>query len=172
MERISVVVPVFNAADRVSRAVASAVMLEGVKEVILVEDGSNDSSWQVCEEIKKRYSSVRLFRHPGGLNRGAGASRNLGVSRSTGDFVAFLDADDRYLPDRFEQDLQILVDDPSIDGVYSAIRNEYESEKLRELWLSQRRPEFLTLSQPVPPAELLLVLFGLHPTVFGGFCTD
>jgi glycosyltransferase involved in cell wall biosynthesis len=169
---ISVIIPVFNAAERVGRAVASAATLKGVREVILVEDGSSDHSLHACKELARQYGLVRLVRHPHGLNQGAGASRNLGVSVSTSRFVAFLDADDRYLPNRFDSDLPILLDDDTIDGVYSAIRNEYESDALRELWLSQQRPEFLSLSRAVPPEELIFVLFGFHPTATGGFCTD
>jgi glycosyltransferase involved in cell wall biosynthesis len=169
---VSVIVPVYNVAERLAASVSSALILPQVREVILVEDGSTDESVAICRELEAKHSAVKIVTHPNGENRGAGASRNLGVKHATCPFIAFLDADDRYLPNRFEDDLPILAADPTVDGVYGAIANEYESNELRQQWLAQRRPEFLTVSEAVPPDELLYVLLGTHRTVKGGFCTD
>jgi len=81
---------------------------EYVHEVILAEDGSSDNSLVVCTALAEANPKVKLFRHPDGKNRGAGATRNLGVLNAQCDLIAFLDADDIYLPKRFNQPVSVL----------------------------------------------------------------
>ena len=170
--QVSVITPVYNAARWVRRAVESAVALPQVGEVILVEDGSLDDALEVCRQLAAAYPTVRVVQHPDGGNHGAGASRNLGIENAQFPFVAFLDADDWYLPHRFREDARILMDDPSIDGVYNALGNHYESEDLHKQWLTLGRSEFLTVTAPVPPEELIFVLLWAHPSVTGEFHTN
>lgn len=170
--QVSVITPVYNAARYVRKAVESAVSLPEVGEVILIDDAGPDNAWEVCQQLAAEYPKVRLLRHPDGKNHGAGASRNLGIREASCPFVAFLDADDWYLPNRFAADTRILGQEDSIDGVYNALGNYYESEDLRQMWLSQGRPEVLTMSAEVSPEELPLVLLQNHPTVSGEFSTD
>ena len=98
---VSVVIPVYQAAAFVEQAVESALAQPETGEVLLVEDGSGDGSLAECERLAAGDGRVRLLRHPNGENRGAGASRNLGIEQSTCPLVAFLDADDYYLLGRF-----------------------------------------------------------------------
>ncbi|PKV63222.1 glycosyltransferase family 2 protein [Pontibacter ramchanderi] len=100
--RVSVIIPVYNAAKFVTKSVESAVHLKEVGEILLIEDNSPDNALEICLQLQKMYDKVRLFRHPNGENRGAGASRNLGISYAQYDYIAFLDADDWYLPNRFD----------------------------------------------------------------------
>jgi hypothetical protein len=88
-------------------------------------------------------------------------------------FIAFLDADDYYLPNRFEKDREILQSDATVDGVYGAIGIHYESEEARKRFhdAGYAHQEFLTVSAPVPPEELIEVLFRCHPKVTGQFST-
>jgi glycosyltransferase involved in cell wall biosynthesis len=171
--KVSVIVPVFNADKFVRRAVESAVQLAEVGEVILIEDGSPDNSLDICQQMEKQFAKVRLLRHADGLNHGAGASRNLGIRNARFDCIAFLDADDYYLPNRFEKDRNILQSDESVDGVYGAIGIHYETPQARQLFHDAgfAYQEFLTLSAPVPPEELIEVLFRCHPRVTGQFST-
>ncbi len=129
--KISVIIPVYNAEKYVSQAVESALQFEEVHEVILVEDKSPDNALQVCEELSKKYDRVKLYQHPDKGNHGAGPSRNLGIEKSTGDYIAFLDADDYYLPNRFDAEKE-LFKDPAVEGVYGALGVHYYSEKAKE----------------------------------------
>ncbi len=159
MERspdITVVIPVYNAAAHVREAAASALAQPEVAEVALVEDGSTDDSLEVCEAIQCEASNrVRLLRHPGGTNRGAGATRNLGVRETTSPLVAFLDADDFYLPNRFAT-ARPLLDDPAIDGVHEAVGTAFDSSEARQWWTIDRgRDEVTRVIGDVTPDELL-----------------
>lgn len=170
MLRVSVIIPVYNAAAFVRRAVESANSLAEVGEIILIEDGSSDNSLAVCTELALEFPKVRLARHTGGVNQGAGASRNVGVKSAACEFISFLDADDWYLPNRFQKDKQVL-EDKSIDGCYNALANSYSAQEWKTQWLEQGRPEVVTLQGNVGPDELLNVLLGNH-SVGGAFHTN
>ena len=118
---VSVIIPVYRVEHHVEKAVRSALDQPETLEVVLVEDGSPDGSLSACRKLVEEFGPrVRLFRHPGGANLGAGASRNLGVKSARGGYVAFLDADDHFLPGRFAASVPILERDGSVGGVYEA----------------------------------------------------
>ena len=154
--KVSVIIPVYNAADYVQQAVESALSQPETGEVILVEDASTDNSLTVCRELESRYPLVRLFRHPDGGNHGEAASRNLAIKMSACEYVACLDADDFYLPDRFSVDREIFNSDSAIDGVYGALGEYIESDAARERWLASNRSvgELTTMTKRVGPEQL------------------
>ncbi|MCH7396512.1 glycosyltransferase family 2 protein [Belliella sp. DSM 107340] len=119
MFKVSVIIPIYNVAEFVEQAVESAVHLLEVAEIILVEDGSPDNSLEVCLELKKMYNKIKVFQHFDEKNKGISASRNLGIMEAESKYIAFLDADDWYLPHRFKKDKQIFETIDSIDAVYS-----------------------------------------------------
>ncbi|SIQ04781.1 Glycosyltransferase involved in cell wall bisynthesis [Chryseobacterium sp. RU37D] len=129
--KISVIIPVYNAEKYVTQAVESALQFEEVFEIILVEDKSPDNALEVCRLLEEKHSRVKLFQHPDKENHGAGPTRNLGLEKVTGDFIAFLDADDYYLPNRFDAEKE-LFKDPKVEGVYGALGVHYYSEKAKE----------------------------------------
>ena len=88
-------------------------------ELLLVDDGSTDESPEVARRaVAADPARVRLLTHPGGENRGMSASRNLGVQAAAGEFVAFLDADDVYLPEKLERQLDVLRTHPEVGVVF------------------------------------------------------
>ena len=119
--QVSVIIPVYNAAEYVQQAVESALAQPETAEVILIEDGSQDSSLAVCQETADAHSKVHLYRHPDGKNHKQPASLNLGILRSTHEFIAFLDADDSYLPGRFSVARELFATDSELEGVYEAL---------------------------------------------------
>lgn len=120
MSKISVIIPIYNAAQFLEESVRSAFNLPEVLEILLIEDGSKDHSKNIAEQLCKDFlGKIILLSHPNGANLGAGASRNLGIQHAKGDYIAFLDADDYYLPNRFKKGLKILEENPEIDFVIS-----------------------------------------------------
>lgn len=118
--KVSVIIPVYNAEHFLEQCVQSVIDNQYVGEVMLVEDKSTDNSLDVCHKLASQYSRITLLRHPNGENRGAGASRNLGLETAKESFVAFLDADDWYMPERFDMAVPALIDNPEIDYVFGA----------------------------------------------------
>ena len=158
---VSVVVPVYKAGRFLHRCVTSVLAQPQVREVILVEDGSPDDSLEVGHPLAKAHPDrVRLVQHSDKGNHGAGASRNLGAENSTSRFLAFLDADDVYLPGRFMRDAEIFATHPAAAGVYTALGTRFEEEAGRDWYVKSGFPELTTMKQAVAPEELF---FAMNP---------
>lgn len=117
---MSVVIPAFNAERFLRRAVESVFATDYPDvEVVIVNDGSTDGTARLAEALCNEYApKCRLLGHPDGGNHGVGASRNLGVEAGDSEWVAFLDADDFYLPNRFDALRSISTADGPVDAVY------------------------------------------------------
>ena len=158
--KISVVIPVYNAEQFVRNAVVSALEQAETAEVILAEDNSTDDSLRVCRSLEKEYHNVSLIRHPDGKNHGAGATRNLGVRNATMEYLAFLDADDFYLADRFKVAVELFSRHENIDGIYEAIGVCFEDDESENKWISHGENDITTLPERVSPDRLIDLLLG------------
>ncbi len=168
--KISVITPVYNAAKYITQAVESALQFDEVYEVILVEDQSPDNALEVCKKLAQKYDRVKLFQHPDKGNHGAGASRNLGLEKATEDFIAFLDADDYYLPNRFEAEKE-LFKNPDVEGVYGAIGVHYYSEKAKDQYYSIFGDRLTTVYRKHSPKDVFRGQLGMNGS-FGLFSID
>ncbi len=160
MIKVSVTIPVYNAAEFLPQAVQSALDQPQTAEVILVEDLSTDSSWQICQSLAAQDPRIHLYRHPDGKNHGCSASRSLAVQKSSCEYVSFLDADDFFLPNRFDKAEQMFSNDPELEGVYEAIGMHVENEAALQRWLAAKRSSSVlhTMSRYVSPEDLFSVL--------------
>ena len=90
-------------------------------ELVLVDDGSTDRSTAFARQTAAAHPSrVRYVEHAGHANRGMSASRNLGVRTARGELIAFLDADDVYLPGKLDHQVSLLEGHPRAAMVYGA----------------------------------------------------
>ena len=93
---ISVIIPVYNAADSIRNTVDGLMMQDFLSfEVVLVDDGSTDGSSMVCDDLASVYEGVRVIHKPNG---GVSSARNAGLDAASGEYVMFLDADDVLKP--------------------------------------------------------------------------
>jgi glycosyltransferase involved in cell wall biosynthesis len=112
---VSVVIPCFNAAPYVVAAVQSALTQQAADvEVIVVDDGSSDGS---ADRVAAQCPSARVLRQP---NAGVAAARNRGMQAATGEWIAFLDADDIWLPGKLDAQLSALEQQPDAQMAYTA----------------------------------------------------
>jgi len=169
---VSVVIPAFNAERFLRKAAESALALEDVKEVVVVDDGSTDGTREVCELLQQRSQKVKVYQHSEKRNRGPSETRNLGIERATCDYIAFLDADDYYLPNRFDEDKRIFRQRPNIDGVYGAVKAAFLTPGARKRFRKSKMPELTTVRGEPSPEELLYVLLGDHPNCSGHIHLD
>lgn len=97
---VSIIVPVFNAAAFLRDSIGSVLAQTRTDwELILVDDGSTDNSLSLCEEYARCDSRIRILRQS---NNGPAAARNTGMRSASGEFITFLDADDRLFPDALD----------------------------------------------------------------------
>jgi glycosyltransferase involved in cell wall biosynthesis len=108
--RFSVVIPAFNAAATLARAIESVrAQSWPAHEIIVVDDGSTDAT----ADVARRFGDeVRLIRQP---NSGVSVARNAGAAAAMGDWLAFLDADDWYAPDRIRLHAAWIAEDARLD---------------------------------------------------------
>ncbi|KPH05122.1 glycosyltransferase family 2 protein (plasmid) [Rhizobium acidisoli] len=103
---VSVVVPAFNSSAYIERTLSSAMrQTYAVLEIIVVNDGCTDDTAKLVEQIAMSDSRIRLLSTS---NRGVAAARNTGIEASSGQFVAFLDADDLWHRTKIEKQLNAL----------------------------------------------------------------
>jgi glycosyltransferase involved in cell wall biosynthesis len=123
---VSVIIPSYNAAPFVGQAISSVLASSGVAiEVIVVDDGSSDGTWQVLEGFGER---LRKFRAERG---GAYRARNLGAEVARGQWLAFLDADDDWLPGKLRAQLAMADDDAGL--IYTDRLNFGDVSRVKEL---------------------------------------
>ena len=120
-EKVSVIIPAFNAAETLAEAVASAVNGSHQHlEILIVDDCSTDDTSKVAAKLAESDPRIQVFRNP--QNYGVSKSRNLMIDRATGEYVAFLDSDDTWEPNKLEFCLQMLADNPEVKAVAHALR--------------------------------------------------
>ena len=120
---ISVVIPAYNAEAYLAEAIQSVIeQTYSPIEIVVVDDGSTDST----AEIAKGFQDVRYLRQP---QSGPGVARNRGISESRGEYIGFHDADDVCLPNRFEEQMACLLQQPSLGYVLTRIQNFLEPGK-------------------------------------------
>ncbi len=140
--RVSAVLPVYNGERYLAEALDGVLaQTRRPDELVVVDDGSTDGS----RGILARYPVDRLLRQ---ANGGCASARNRGVGAATGEVIAFLDQDDRWMPGHLERAVAALEQDPGLDFVASAIRN----------FLS---PEMTALPPGVEPAMLAVPQHGM-----------
>lgn len=124
MVKISVIVPVYNAEMYLGQCMESIVgqSLDDI-EIICVDDGSTDTSPDILRQYEKADSRIRIFSQE---NKGAGASRNLGLEHITGEYVYFADSDDYLELDALEELYEVACE-KSVDFVMLKVKNFYEA---------------------------------------------
>jgi glycosyltransferase involved in cell wall biosynthesis len=119
---ISAIIIFRNAAPFLSESIESVFAQTCADwELLLADDGSSDGSTAIACSYANRYpAKVRYLEHGGHRNRGMSAARNLGASAASGEYLAFLDADDVWLPEKLARQAAILEANEDIGVVYCA----------------------------------------------------
>jgi glycosyltransferase involved in cell wall biosynthesis len=120
--RVSIVTPFLNAARFLQESIESvlAQTCDGW-ELLLVDDGSTDDSTSIAMRYAAAHpDQIYYLSHAAQATRGASASRNLGIRHAKGEYLAFLDADDVYLPRKLEDQVPLLDGNPAAHVLYAA----------------------------------------------------
>jgi glycosyltransferase involved in cell wall biosynthesis len=157
MPLVSVVIPTYNCDRYIVQAIESVLsQTHSNFEIIVVDDGSTDQTQRV---LKPYLNRIRYIHQQ---NQGVSAARNHGIQESKGEFVAFLDADDFFLPDKLADQVAYFEANPSLGAVSSGwyMVDEQGKEIIAEhkpwLGLPQLNLETWLLWRPVLPSALML----------------
>ena len=148
---VSVIIPVFNVEQFVEKAIISALQQPEVFEVVVVNDGSTDTTQDILNKLTAANERIKVYFHEKKINKGRSASRNLGIQKASGNFIAFLDADDYFLPNRFTNDFKVFRENSNCDGIYNAVGFHFY-RKATELELKTH--QLYTVTQKVTPEAL------------------
>lgn len=126
MLKYSVIVPVYNVENYLSRCIDSLLAQNYADlEILLIDNGSNDQSGQICENYAAQFSNITAYHIP---NKGVGSARNFGLSKAKGEFICFVDADD-YLVGNLFSDVESQLDsqlDLLVFSYYNSIERTYQ----------------------------------------------
>lgn len=120
---VSVIIPTFNRANLIGRAIESVLVQSySLIEIIVIDDGSTDNTKEVVSKYAHEYSTtINYFKKSNG---GCASARNKGVTLATGEFIAFLDSDDKWTPNAISLMVETL-ESSSADFVYSPVYEVY-----------------------------------------------
>jgi glycosyltransferase involved in cell wall biosynthesis len=137
--KISTIIPVYNAARYVGEAIESVLSQDFYEnEIILINDGSSDNSVEV---LTKYQSKARIFDR---INRGPAVTLNEGINMAKGEFLTFLDADDRWLPGKLNLQLTAFQENDLLDCCFGHVQQFISpelSEEIKNKYLSQELPQ-------------------------------
>lgn len=90
---LSVIIPAYNAGKTIGRCLDSVLqsVQQAPVEIVCVDDGSKDNTWEILQSYSKKYACLRIFHKENG---GVGSARNLGLSQAAGNYIAWVDSDD------------------------------------------------------------------------------
>ena len=130
--RLTIVVPVYNVESTLERCLDSIVSQKvDDMQVVMVDDGSTDSSAAIAARYVTRHPAMTLVRQ---ANGGLSAARNTGIAHATGDYVTFVDSDDYLCPGTLKPLLQILEAHPEVDMLeYSMLTDGDNPERTHRL---------------------------------------
>jgi glycosyltransferase involved in cell wall biosynthesis len=149
--QVSVIIPVFNRDKILNRSVESVLRQDYTNyELIIVDDGSTDHTKEIVEEYMRRDPRIKLFNNTNA--KGPAGARNTGLQKATGEYVAFLDSDDEWIPSHLSDSIIImetkeveacigLWDEKSPEGERYPRWTEGENKKKLEKLLNDLKPE-------------------------------
>ncbi len=152
---VCAVIPAFNAEAYIGAAIDSVLSQSTpIDEIIVVDDGSKDGT---CVVVESYGSKVRLLRQN---NQGPSAARNLAVNASASDFVAFLDADDMWHPNKIERQLAMLANSPGAVLCYTGLLTFSDVEgwerPAKPVALAELRSELRLRNPRIVPSSVLV----------------
>jgi hypothetical protein len=141
-------------------------------ELLLVDDGSTDDSSAAARSAADADPArISYLEHPGHQNRGMSASRNLGIDRARGRYLAFLDADDVYLPERLAHHVAILEAHPEVGMVYGPTLVWYSWQPGVDDARDEQQQLGLPAGVPLPPPVALRKLIETRGWTVPGICS-
>lgn len=143
MSKVSVIIPTYNRAQYIAEAIDSVLNQTYQDfEIIIVDDGSTDNTKEIIKPYLDDYSNkIRYFYQK---NKGISAARNMAINKAREDYIAFLDSDDRWLPEKLEKQMKVIKDE-NINFVYSAMYVENNGRMTNRIIPANPATDFLGL---------------------------
>ena len=133
MPTISVIIPIYNAEATILETIESIQQQTFFDwEIVAIDDGSTDGTLELLYSIKDE--RIKIFSYE---NSGVAVARNRGIANASGEYIAFLDADDLWTPTKLKSQLAALQNNPKAGVAYSWTYDLYEEGLVRMYWLAK-----------------------------------
>lgn len=137
---VSVIIPTYNRAHLIGRAIQSVLNQTYQNlEIIVVDDGSTDNTGEVIKKFQEHDKRIIYIKHE--KNKGGSAARNTGIKAARGEYIAFQDSDDEWLPEKLEKQMEVFKNTSSKVGVvYTGFWRIKDNEKtyIPQSWVKQK----------------------------------
>ena len=166
--KVSIIVPVYNSERYINRCVDSLIAqtLSDI-EILLVDDGSSDSSSSICDEYANKDNRIKVFHQK---NAGAGAARNTGLEQAQGEYIGFVDSDD-YVDITMYETLYCTAEKHQADLVMSGMKiiggKVFSAENRRQLCYCFEKEELFEEKESIQ--KLILGTVGAPISVYEDF---
>lgn len=159
---VTVIIPFYNTSPQFMEQAIESVLAQTYPnwELFLVDDGSEHVSIACAKSFASRYpDQIFYLEHAEHANRGQSASRNLGISHARGAYVAFLDADDIWMPDKLSTQVRLLDDNPEVGLLYANTKYWYSWSGHEQYIGKDFIPDLGVQPDSIYPPPTLLPLF-------------
>ena len=128
--KVSIIIPAYNSEKSIEKCILSCVSQTIPVEVIVVDDGSKDSTYEICDNLKNKYDNIKVIKKENG---GVSSARNIGLEYINTNYVSFVDSDDYVRPDMCEKLLKAYEEnkDISITICYAEKCNSNEEKMIK-----------------------------------------
>ncbi|MBU3127158.1 glycosyltransferase family 2 protein [Clostridium tagluense] len=139
LSKVSVVIPMYNNENTIVRTLESVrnqMKFNLISEIIIVNDGSKDNSFNIAYEYAKAHKEM-LIKIIDKVNGGASSARNVGMKEAKSEYIALLDSDDEWLPNKIEMQMKTIKEHPEIDflgGDYNGVKLHILFKKVDKLY--------------------------------------
>lgn len=121
---ISIITASYNYENYIQETIESVINQTYTNwELIIVDDGSSDNSVEIIKSYCRKDSRIKLYQHLEGCNKGLAETLKLGISKANGEWISFLESDDKFMPECLEEKIKIIENCPKVNFIFS----EFES---------------------------------------------
>lgn len=164
--KVSIIIASYNYEDYIKEAIESVLAQTYTNwELVIIDDGSSDNSLSVIKDYAEKDSRIKVFTHENNINKGLIKTVELGISKATGDYIAFLESDDIWVKDYLDKKNKILQEHPSVGIIFNDVElfGDEEVVKSQEKYFDFSRKILKKIKFPQNIFNLMLV-YNVVPT--------
>jgi len=140
-ELVSVITPMYNSERFIEETIQSVLKQTYTNwEMLIIEDGSNDNSIEIVKKYLQANKRIKLISNE--INQGAALSRNIGIAKSNGRYLAFLDSDDIWVPSKLEEQIKFMNDEKVALSFSSYEKIDELGEHIKNIRVINTKPSY------------------------------
>ena len=141
LDLVSVITPMYNSQKFIDETILSVLKQTYIKwEMLIIDDGSKDNSIEIVKKYSNTDNRIKLIENK--INKGASLSRNIGIEKSSGRYIAFLDSDDVWYPKKLAEQIKFMNDENVALSFSSYEKVDEHGRHLKNIIISNNKPSY------------------------------